>query len=751
MEMSVTASSSKAVYYHLRIRTRTRMIRFYSFLLLWFVWDWNPASAAALEQQTDHNSSLLLIDLPGLMAASIFLFTGIILIFLSIYAKQRFYLYLGFFVLGMCAYALLLTNLTIVLYDNPAIWHRIKVYTEYLLPVLLYLFYDHLFDSGRITRLMWQIHFIFASVSILGSVIGIIGFTSTFTPFNLLVLITFSLMLAITVRKMMQGDYEAKVFMIGSSVFFITILHDVCRALGLFPNGDQWMVWGFVGFVSSLSWIVGIRFKALYMQASIQKQMETLDKLKDEFLANTSHELRTPLNGIIGIAESLLDGAAGPVSEPMRHNLSMIAASGIRLSNLVNDIQDFAKLKHKDLQLSLEPVHVQDVAETVIAFLRPLAEKKQLRLTSQMAGLPSVPADKDRLQQILYNLIGNAIKYTHEGEIEVLGLVEKGDVLIKVRDTGIGIPDEKYDGIFVPFEQVDGSASRSYDGTGLGLSITKHLIELHGGDIRLESRVGHGSTFTFTLPVGEFARTVMRPEPGVAESASPVGWMPISAPLPQQEEWQEGDEGTILIVEDDPINVQVIQNHLSLRNWGTMVTSNGVDALRVIEQDKIDLVLLDVMMPRMSGYEVCQRIREQLPADELPVIMLTAKSAAEDIAKGYESGANDYLLKPFTKMELLARIEAHLRLRALELQKAKSLLTKTEEEILSTYARYPGETRRQILERFNGSRKHPITEKTLATHITNILKKIKASNMNEAAVIATRKKLLHPPESTGIA
>ncbi len=704
------------------------------------------ASASAIQVwEQSHNMDFLHIVL-----SSIFLFVGSMIFFLSYYNKQKLYMYMGLFILGMAIYAFTLTNVKQLFYSNEDVWIHIKIYTEFLLPVVLYLFYEHLFGAERFIRLAWKVHITFALLSILFIQFNIFELSQTFLPFNLLCLLSLSVMLFYTIRKVFQGDQEAKIYMSGVTIFLITGIHDVLRALGIVDSRVQLLVLGFFGLIVALSLIVGMRIRAVYKRLEQHNQsLAVLDELKDEFLANTSHELRTPLNGIIGIAESLLDGAAGPVSEAMRRNLNMIAASGMRLSNLVNDIQDYAKLKHKDIQLILEPVRVHDIVETVVAFLKPLAEKKQLQLSCHISQLPNIQADKNRLQQILYNLIGNAIKYTHEGTIEVLGKNEGSEIIFEIKDTGIGIPEDKWASIFVAFEQADGSASRSYDGTGLGLSITKHLVELHGGEIHLQSHVGQGSTFTFTLPCSESAEELTEiDERTNTEPARSSAWISASDTCMEYESARSDVEGNILIVEDDPINVQVIQNHLALRNWGTKVVSNGLDALEIISRYKIDLVLLDIMMPKLSGYEVCKRIRQTFPAEELPVIMLTAMNTAEDISKGYASGANDYLLKPFSKMELLARIEAHLRLRELELQKARSLFTKTELAILSYYAKYSGETRRQILDRFNAKRSHPITEKTLATHITNILKKVKASSMMEAAQTAKRKNLLQSSEST---
>jgi PAS domain S-box-containing protein len=442
--------------------------------------------------------------------------------------------------------------------------------------------------------------------------------------------------------------------------------------------------------------------------------LERLNNLKDEFLANTSHELRTPLNGMIGIAESMMDGATGQLSEQQQKNLLLIVQSGHRLATLVNDILDFSKLRHKTIELQLQPVGLREIAEVVLPLSQPLIRNKNLQLINAIPpDLPPAQADENRLQQILYNLVGNAIKFTEKGSVEISAIVVdpphapplkrgensvkvplfKGDLggspglktrprgdrgnylAISVSDTGIGIPEDKLDRIFESFEQGDGSTAREYGGTGLGLAVTKKLVELHGGEIRVESTVGVGSRFTFTLPVasGQVAASdrsylscVLRPREEVNESSGVERRLQTNEPESIKPLIQNPDisqQFKILIVDDEPVNIQVLINHLALQNYSLTQASNGTEALAAIEQGfKPDLILLDVMMPRMTGYEACKKIREKFPANEVPILMLTAKNQVNDLVEGLTVGANDYLTKPISKNELLARIKTHLRL-----------------------------------------------------------------------------------------
>ncbi len=401
----------------------------------------------------------------------------------------------------------------------------------------------------------------------------------------------------------------------------------------------------------------------LEQEREVSARLRQVDQLKDQFLANTSHELRTPLNGIIGITESLRDGVAGVLPARAIDNLRMISDAGKRLSHLINDLLDFSRLKNKDLILSLSPVDIHAVVDVVLRFSQSLARDKPLRLINSVPEeLPLACADENRLQQILYNLVGNAVKFTREGTVEVLAREENGQLYITVRDTGIGIPEDQQSRIFESFEQVDGSEIREFGGTGLGLSVSRQLVELHGGTIGVESQPGKGAAFTFSLPVHENQE---RPEFGKEETTGPA----ISTLHEEGEVELSADNGvfseniSILVVDDEPVNRRVLQNHLSLAGYKVTETGHGEDALRLLDKKgRFDLVLLDVMMPGLSGYEVCAKIRENYLASELPVVLLTAKNRVTDLVTGFNAGANDYLTKPFSKNELLSRIKTHLNL-----------------------------------------------------------------------------------------
>ncbi|MFC1848625.1 two-component regulator propeller domain-containing protein [candidate division CSSED10-310 bacterium] len=420
----------------------------------------------------------------------------------------------------------------------------------------------------------------------------------------------------------------------------------------------------FIGYVRRKSKLQATKLeqqeKELEHQRLIAEKLRKVDKLKDEFLANTSHELRTPLAGIIGITESLVDGATGPLAPETSENLSLILSSGNRLLLLVNDILDFSKLKSDELILQRKAIDMRQIAEIVLKQSKPLLSGKPITLRNEIKpDIPAVDGDENRLQQIMHNLVSNAIKFTDSGVIIISGMAENQQVHISVTDTGIGIPADKLHDIFASFEQVDGSIQREYGGTGLGLSITKKLIELHGGTIIVASTLGQGSKFTFTVPTS--SKEIVQSE----SSETKQSLFREDHPVDMAQQIPAVPEGAlkILVVDDELINVKVLTNLLSLSQYDVIQTMSGSEALALLEEGlKPDLVLLDLMMPKMSGYEVCKKIREKYAMTELSIIMLTAKNQIADLVDGFEAGANDYLTKPFSKGELLARIKTHINL-----------------------------------------------------------------------------------------
>ena len=547
--------------------------------------------------------------------------------------------------------------------------HKMDLLTWYPIVPLMLMFISALYpkeSSVKIVRLSQVVAAPFLLVTILTP--ARIS-SHTILPYELFALMGI-LPVCWSLFRAVAGKREgARLIIFGTVVFFITGINEILYDIGIIHTFNL-IPAGLLAMILSQSLVLSRRYaRAFSASEALSEEMEQknialarLDRLKDEFLARTSHELRTPLTGIIGIAESLMDGIEGRLSRNAASNLSMIVSSGRRLANLINDILDFSRLKNRDIHLNKRPVDIRTLTDTVLTVSRRLAAGKPVELENRIPeDISPVLGDEDRLHQILYNLIGNAVKFTERGEIRVSAVQKDSTVEITVSDTGVGIPKNRLEDIFKSFEQVDSSDARAFGGTGLGLSITKHLVELHGGRITAESGMNRGATFRFTLPVSH-EEPVAAGTPQTSRVLD-AAVMPPADNLPDHPAGSDGDP-RVLVVDDDPVNLRVAANYLSFQNIRVSTSTSGQDALDRIESGgRPDLIVLDVMMPGMSGYEVCRKLRARFSPSELPIVMLTAKNMVTDLVQGFESGANDYLVKPFSKDELLSRVWSHLKLK----------------------------------------------------------------------------------------
>lgn len=405
----------------------------------------------------------------------------------------------------------------------------------------------------------------------------------------------------------------------------------------------------------------------------LNTELQKGDKIKDQFLANTSHELRTPLHGIINIAHNVITREQSRLDERSLEDMELLITIGRRMSHLLGDLLDVVRLKEHRIVLRQGPLSIQSVVPGVIAMLQFMVERKSVRLHMEIPeSFPLVMADEERLVQILYNLLHNALKHTEEGTISVSAEIREGHALIHVTDTGIGMDEDTRMRIFLPYEQGSYGISDG-QGIGLGLNICKELVELHGGALTVRSELEKGSVFSFDLPLADEAADqaqsqlpliweqaiemmedapggFLLPRPGMSgvESSATAEIAPLL---------KEG-RATILAVDDDPVNLDVLVSILSTEPYDITTAGSGQEAMELLGTRQWDLLITDVMMPNMSGYELTQKVREQFSMSELPVLLLTARSQPPDIYTGFASGANDYVTKPVDAVELKYRIRA---------------------------------------------------------------------------------------------
>lgn len=400
----------------------------------------------------------------------------------------------------------------------------------------------------------------------------------------------------------------------------------------------------------------------------LSEQFIQINRIKDEFLANTSHELWTPLHGIINIAQSLIDDPTGSLNDKQNYNLRLIISVGRRMAHLLNDILDLSKLDTGNIRLKIQTVHMHSIVSSTLEVMQYLVGSKDIKIYNHVADqLPPVFADEHRLMQILINLIHNAIKFTPAGEISIRAELRHQWLEIQVSDSGIGIPEQQQRNIFDGFVQGQQSDDSS-NGVGLGLSICKKLVELHGGEIWVKSAEEQGTTFFFTLPISnEYIVPGINKETArqlASTMESKVDKLFQEMCLPQKENQSAEGRHHILVVEDNPVNVHIIRQLLSQEQHKISVLTTGEAVIAELQQKPDwDLVILDAMLPQVSGYEVCRILRKKFPLFELPVLMLTARSQPGDLVAGFQAGANDYVIKPVDGNDLRARVQTLLRMK----------------------------------------------------------------------------------------
>ena len=395
------------------------------------------------------------------------------------------------------------------------------------------------------------------------------------------------------------------------------------------------------------------------LEKKIKERTEQLEKAvlaaqkaneaKSDFLAHVSHDLRTPMSGVIGMLDMTLEEE---ISGEVREQLETAHGCAYSLLTLLNDILDLSKIEAGKMTLEKVPFEVRTVLAECLKSHQPKAAENRVELRFEVS--PCVPqhivGDPLRMRQILWNLIGNAVKFTEDGQVAVrIGSASDNQepcmLEVTVQDTGTGIPADKLLAIFDRFNQADGSVSRKFGGTGLGLAITKKLVELHKGELRVESELGRGSTFVATL---QYDAAKGRCDLGPGDSTF---------------RGAKKGPGTarILVVEDNPVNRKVVTGVLGKRGYSIELASDGRDALAKLERDGgFDLILMDVQMPVMDGLETTRLIRSDPRWKTLPIVAMTAHAMNGDKENCLEAGMNDYVSKPVSPDHLVRVVDAYL-------------------------------------------------------------------------------------------
>jgi PAS domain S-box-containing protein len=404
------------------------------------------------------------------------------------------------------------------------------------------------------------------------------------------------------------------------------------------------------------------------------EKLAELDRAKTAFFSNASHEFRTPLTLMLGPVEEMLGRAEGP----MREELALVQRNGQRLLRLVNTLLDFSRIEAGRVRAAFEPVDLGAYTADLASSFRSAMERAGLDYEIDAPALEE-PAwvDREMWEKIVLNLVSNAFKYTLEGRVAVRLAATPDGARLTVSDTGVGIPDDELPKVFDRFHRIEGQTGRTQEGTGIGLALVKDLVQLHGGAVTVESEIGRGTAFHVTVPLGrvhvpegdavrsDAASTAIRADAFVDEA---LRWLPGGATdLPAVDDPVVSDRahGERVLLADDNADMRAyVERLLTGAGYRVTAVADGLEAAERAADDPPDLVLSDVMMPRLDGFGLLRRLREGEATAGLPIILLSARAGEEAAIEGLGAGADDYLVKPFSARELIARVEGALRLAA---------------------------------------------------------------------------------------
>lgn len=475
--------------------------------------------------------------------------------------------------------------------------------------------------------------------------------------------------------KLVSKDFKSNLLLLSS---ILALLHHVLWSLSWRDSGMSYVHYPF-DLIIAMGCLASVWFKDYFkMHANTKELAATLQRMndhKDQFLANTSHEFKNPLHSILNMSQSVLKRERHLLQERSIKELETVLTVGRRLSLILNDLIDVMSLREGNPRLQKKAIRLQPVITGVMDMLQFNAEVKSIHFVNQVAeDFPAVIADENRVVQIVFNLLHNAVKYTHEGKVSIQATAQDGRAYIEIADTGMGMDEDMLKRLFRPYEQAASNDTMIEGGFGLGLSISKQLVELHGGRLNVSSILGQGSKFTFSLQLASdeakieneiyaipnsFAQLATEHMPAlrqVSASLEKEELTPITNPTTSVEMSRE--RPIILVVDDDPVNLQVLEAVLPYEEYDATMVTSGKEALALLDAKEWDLVISDIMMPQMSGYELTRIIRERFTLTELPVLLLTARSQPMDIQYGFLAGANDYVTKPVEAIEIRSRIEA---------------------------------------------------------------------------------------------
>jgi len=439
--------------------------------------------------------------------------------------------------------------------------------------------------------------------------------------------------------------------------------------------------------VASNQAAIGLAGARAYEQERLRGEaLAQIDRVKTQFFSNVSHEFRTPLTLLLGPLEEVLPEASERLGPERHQQLLTVRRNALRLLKLVNTLLDFSRIEGGRVQATYEPTDLASFTSEIASAFDSAMASAGLRYSVECQPIAEpVYVDRDMWEKVVLNLLSNAFKFTFEGEIAVTLKAVDGTVELQVRDTGVGIPDDQRERVFERFHRIEGVHARTCEGTGIGLALVQELVKLHGGSVRAESVLGQGSTFTVTIPSGKahlpaeciqaaqsFTSTKIRAEayvkeaqqwlgdePGAADEVAMIGKLPLPTSSP---ELKPAAKRELIILADDNADMRRYLLRLLTDRYEVHAVADGSQALEAARQLRPALVLADVMMPRLDGFALLRAIRDDSTLCSTPVILVSARAGEESRVEGLQADADDYLVKPFTSRELLARVATHVKM-----------------------------------------------------------------------------------------
>lgn len=504
------------------------------------------------------------------------------------------------------------------------------------------------------------------------------------------------------IRAYIKRRSEALIIMVGIIILFVTIINDLFYAFGVINTGFYSQI-GFISLIFAQSTALSLRFARTYKMADhlsknlqeevdiktrdlsirtteaedakkeIEKANEKLremDNYKNIFFQNITHEFRTPLTIIIGYIENVLEITDSDRQPELRKKYQVILSNAYRLLRLINQLLDLSKIDANMMKLKEEPCDIIKLIKSIFISFDPAAKKKRIEYDADFDNESAVVlCDKEKLEQIFYNLLSNAFKFTGSyGKIHIAAGTSGEEITISVKDTGPGIEGDMLEKVFERFYQVDNTTTRRHEGTGIGLSIVKEYVDMHKGEIEVRSIIGEGTEFIVTLPRRDADLQAIDREHLDSYTSSETASLYLSdtgSNYHENESEYIGSPGVqkpvILAVDDNHDIRNFIRDILSI-DYTVVEAENGMDGLNKVHRHKPSLIISDIMMPEMDGYRFLAELKKNRVTARIPVILLTAKSGENEKIEGLDAGADDYLFKPFSARELMARTRSLIRL-----------------------------------------------------------------------------------------